>query len=84
MKATHTPTFLYAGSAIDQVEMFKDLGTNMHPIKRLTAAMKHLCKAAKRAMFGLHGQCLQLHIYEPIVRCHLFDALAMLFYGAEV
>ena len=85
-RRTHTPPFTYAGAAIDQVEMFKYLGTTMHATRGLTAALETLCKAAKRAMFGLHSRCQQLHIHDPIVKCKLFDALVkpILCYGCEV
>ena len=67
---------------IDQVEMFKYLGTTMHATRGLTAT---LCKAAKRAMSGLHSRCQQLHIHDPIVKCKLSDALVkpILCYGCE-
>ena len=66
--------------------MFKYLGTTMHATRGLTAALETLCKAAKRAMFGLHSRCQQLHIHDPIVKCKLFDALVkpILCYGCEV
>ena len=37
-------------------------------------------------MFGLHSRCQQLHIYDPIVKCKLFDALVkpILCYGCEL
>ena len=47
------PPLLYAGNAIEQVDIFKCLGVQMHGTKSLTPAMEYLCKAAKRAMFGL-------------------------------
>ena len=85
-RRTHTPPFTYAGAAIDQVEVFKYLGTTMHATRDLTAALETLCKAAKRAMFGLHSRCQQLHMHDPIVKCKLFDALVkpVLCYGCEV
>ena len=70
-RRTHTPPITHAGAAIGQVELFKYLGTTMHAIsytRGLTAALETLCKAAKRAMFGLHSRCQQLHIYDPIVK----------------
>ena len=70
-RKTFTPPFSYAGADIDQVEMFKYLGTTMHVMhatRGLTAAVETLCKAAKRAMFGLHSRCQQLHIHDPIVK----------------
>ena len=86
-RKTHTPPFSYAGAAIDQVEMFKYMGTTMHATRGLTAALETLCKAAKRAMCRrLHSRRQQLHIQDPIVKCKLFDALVkpILCYGCEV
>ena len=46
-RKAHTPPFSYVGAAIDQVEMFKYLGTTMHATRDLTAALETLCRAAK-------------------------------------
>ena len=42
------PPLLYAGNAIEQVDIFKYLGVQMHGTKGLTPAMEYLCKAAKK------------------------------------
>ena len=47
----------------------------MHGTKGLGPAIEYLCKAAKRAMFGLQRRCQQLSIYDPILKCNLFDTL---------
>ena len=85
-RRTHTPPVTYAGAAIDKVELFKYLGTTMHATTGLTAALETLCKAANRAMSGLHSRCQQLNIHDPIVKCNLFEGLVkpILCYGCEV
>ena len=40
LKAANTRPLSYAGAAIDQVEMFKYLGTTMHATRGLTAALE--------------------------------------------
>ena len=84
-RRTHTPPFTYAGAVIDQFELFKYL-TTMHATRGLTAALETFCKAAKRAMFGLHSRCQQLYIHYLIVKCKFFDALVkpILCYGCAV
>ena len=61
------PPLLYAGNAI-AVDIFKYLGVQMHGTKGLTPAMEYLCKAAKRAMFGLQRRCQQLRIHDPTLK----------------
>ena len=80
------PPLLYAGKAIEQVDIFKYLGVQMHGTKGLTPAMEYLCKAAKRAMFGLQRLCQQLRIHDPTLKCKLFDTLVkpILCYGCEI
>ena len=59
------PPLLYAGNAIEQVDILKYLGVQMHGTKGLTPVMEYLCKAAKRAMFGLQRRCQQLRMTPP-------------------
>ena len=66
---------LYAGYAIEQVDVFKYLAVQMHGTKSLTPAMEDLCKAAKKAMFELQRRCQQLRIHDPTLKCKLFDTL---------
>ena len=81
-----TPAFIYAGAAIEQVDDFKYLGVMMHYTGSLTPALSYLCKAAKRAMFGLQRRCQQLSIHDPILKCKLFDTLVkpILSYCCEI
>ena len=81
-----TPALTYAGDAIEQVDEFKYLGMMMHGTKGLGPALQFLCKAAKRARFGLHRRCHQLHIHDPVMKCKLFDTLVkpILCYCCEV
>ena len=60
---------LYAGDAIEQVDIVKYLGVQMHGTKGLTPAMEYLRKAAKRAMFVLQRCCQQLRIHDPTLKC---------------
>ena len=69
------PPLAYAGAAINEIELFKDLGTTMHA-KGLTPDLETLCKAAKRAMSGSHSQCQQLHIHDPIFRRKLLPPMS--------
>ena len=80
------PPLLYAGNAIEQVDIFKYLGVQMHGTKGLTPAMEYLCKASKRAMFGLQQRCEQLRIHDPALKCKLFDTLVkpILCSGCEI
>ena len=80
------PTLLYAGNAIEQVDIFKYLGVQMHGTKGLTPAMENLRKAAKRAMFGLQRRCQQLRIHDPTLKCKLFDTVVkpILCYGGDI
>ena len=80
------PPFLYAGNATEQVDIFMYLGVQMHGTKGLTPAMKYLCKAAKRAMFGLQRRWQQLRVHDPTLKCKLFDTLVkpILCYGCEI
>ena len=59
---------------------------SMHGTKGLTPAMEYLCKAAKRAMFGLQRRCQQLRIQDPTLKCKLFDTPVkpILCYGCEI
>ena len=81
-----TQALMYRGDVVDQVDEFKYLGMMVHGTKGLGPALHYLCKAAKRAMFGLHRRCQQLHIYDPLMRCKLFDTLVkpILCYCCEV
>ena len=81
-----TPAFLYEGNVIDQVDEFKYLGNLTHGTKGLSPALELLCKAAKRAMFGLQRRCQQLNIQDPVLKCKLFDTLVrpILCYCCEV
>ncbi len=62
---------------IEQVNAFKHLGMLMHGTKGLSPAIDLLCKAARRAMFGLQCQCQQLSIHDPVfpLKRKLFDTL---------
>ena len=66
---------MYEGDVVLQVDENKYLGMMMHGFKGLGPALQYLWKAAKRAMFGLHRRCQQLHIHYPLMRCKLFDTL---------
>ena len=81
-----TPPLLYAEQVVEQVDFFKYLGLVMHAQKGLGPAMEQLCKSAKRAMFALLRRCQQLHIYDPILKCKLFDTLVtpILSFGCEL
>ena len=81
-----TPAFVYAGDPIEQVDEFKYLGILMHGTKGLSPAIQFLCKAARRAMFGLYRRCQQLSIHDPVLKCKLFDTLVkpILCYCCEV
>lgn len=81
-----TPALMYKGDVVEQVDEFKYLGMMMHGTKGLGPALQYLSKAAKRAMFGLHRRCQQLHIHDPLMRCKLFDTLVkpILCYCCEV
>ena len=70
-----TPAFLYGGKDIEQVDEFKYLGMLMHGTKDLSPAIDLLCRAARRAMFGLQRRCQQLSIHDPVLKCKLFDTL---------
>ena len=39
------------------------------------SALELLCKAAKRAMFGLQRRCQQLKIQDPVLKYKLFNTL---------
>lgn len=71
---------------IEQVDEFKYLGILTHGTKGLSPALELLCKAAKRAMFGLQRRCQQLNIQDPVLKCKLFDTLVrpILCYCCEV
>ena len=85
-RASATPPLMYAGNCIEQVDVFKYLGVMLHATKGLSPAIEYLCKAAKRAMFGLQRRCQQLHIHDPVLKCKLFDTLVkpILCYCCEV
>ena len=70
-----TPAFLYARDPIEQVDEFEYLGILMHGTRGLSPAIAFLCKAARRAMFGLYLRCQQLSIHDPIMKCKLFHTL---------
>ncbi len=80
------PSFFFNGDIIEQVDEFKYLGVMMHCTKGLSPAIEYLCKAAKRAMFGLQRRCQHLKIYDPVLKCKLFDTLVkpILCYCCEV
>ena len=82
------PPLLYAETAIEQVDIFKHLGVQMHGTNGLTPAMEYLCKAAKRASFGLQRCCQQLRIHDPTLnlKIKLFDTLVepILCYGCYI
>ena len=84
-KSSHT-SFYFNGDIIDQVDEFKYLGILMHGTKGLSPAIEYLCKAAKRAMFGLQRRCQQLSIHDPVLKCKLFDTLVkpIFYYCCEV
>lgn len=71
---------------INQVDEFKYLGVLLHATKGLSPALEFLCKAARRAMFGVQSRCQQLHIHDPVLKCKLFDTLVkpILSYCCEV
>ena len=75
-----------AGDPIEQVDEFKYLGILMHGTSGLSPAIEFLCKAARRAMFGLYRRCQQLSIHDPVLKCKLFDTLVkpILCYCCEV
>ena len=81
-----TPAFLYAGEPVEQVDEFKYLGILMHGTRGLSPAIEFLCKAARRAMFGVYRRCQQLSIHDPVLKCKLFDALVkpILCYCCEI
>ena len=81
-----TPAFLYGDMDIEQVDEFKYLGMLMHGTKGLSPAIDLLCKAARRAMFGLQRRCQQLSIHDPVLKCKLFDTLVrpILCYCCEI
>ena len=56
-----TLAFLYEGNVIEQVDEFKYLGILTHCTKGLSPALALLCKATKRAMFGLQRRCQTLY-----------------------
>ena len=74
-RKSSTCSFLFNGDVIEQVDEFKYLGILMHSTKGLGPAIDYLCKAAKRAMFGLQRRCQQLRIHDPVLKCKLFDTL---------
>ena len=85
-RKSNTCSFLFNGDVIEQVDEFKYLGMLMHSTKGLGPAIDYLCKAAKRAMFGLQRRCQQLQIHDPVLKCKLFDTLVkpILCYCCEV
>ena len=74
-RRSEVPPFQYAGNSIERVDEFKYLGILMHGTKGLSPAIEFLCKAARRAMFGLQRRCQQLGIHDPVLKCKLFDTL---------
>ncbi len=70
-----TPVFLHGERDIEQVDEFKYLGMLMHGTKGLSPAIDLLCKAARRAIFGMQHRCQQLSIHDPVLKCKLFDTL---------
>ncbi len=71
------PSFLFSGDIIEQVDEFKYLRVLMHCTKGLSPAIEYLCKAAKRAMFGVQRRCQQFKIHNPVLKCKLFDMLVI-------
>ena len=57
LRKSITPCFCSNGDTIEQVDEFKYPGVLMHGTKGLSPAIDYLCKAAKRAMFGLQRRC---------------------------
>ncbi len=78
------------GTPFEQVDEVKYLGLPgvelMHCTKGLSPAIEYLCKAAKRAMFGVQRRCQELKIHNPVLKCTLFDTLVkpILCYSCEV
>ena len=85
-RKSRVPSFFFNGDIIEQVDEFKYLGVLMHCTKGLSPAIEYLCKAAKRAMFGVQRRCQQLKIHDPVLKCKLFDTLVkpILCYCCEV
>lgn len=79
--SSHAPPFSCAGAAIDQVEMFENLGTAMHATRGLKAALETLCKAGKSAMFGLHKSCTSM---TPLSIANFLMPLSSLFCARAV
>ena len=85
-RRSEVPAFRYAGDVIERVDEFKYLGILMHSTKGVSPAIDLLCKAARRAMFGLQRRCQQLSIHDPLLKCKLFDTLVkpILCYCCEI
>ena len=85
-RISNTCSFLFNGDVIGGADEFKYLGMLMRSTKGLGPFIDYLCKAAKRAMFGLQRRCQQLRIHDPVLKCKLFDTLVkpILCYCCEV
>ena len=83
-----TPAFLcHTCNVVGQVDEFSYRAvTPVAQMVFLSPALKLLCKAAKRAKFGLQCRCQQLDIQDPILKCKLSDTLVrpILCYCCEV
>ena len=66
---------MYEDNVIEQVDDFKYLKILAHDTKGLSPGLELLCKAGKRAMFGLQRGCQQLNIQDLVLQCKLFDTL---------
>ena len=64
----------------------KYLGMVLEYSRTLTPAIEYLGKAATQAKLTLQRRCQQLHLYDPGIKCKLFDTLVkpILCYGCEI
>ena len=85
-RQSSSPAFFYDGQIIERVQMFKYLGIAFHATRGLSCALEHLCNTARKAVFGVHGRCHELHLQDPAAKCMLSDAVVrpILNYGCEV
>ncbi len=80
------PKFTYRGTTIEQVQLIKYLGLELHSTRGMAVAIDKLTAAGKKALFTLRRRCNDLSITDPEVMCQLFDSLVrpVLSYGCEV
>ena len=80
------PSFHFEGEEIARVDEFKYLGIIFHCTRGLSCAIEQLVISARKALFAMYATCRKLHIYEPTLRCKLFDALVrpVLSYSCEL